>query len=84
MTIPKEDFVSYNAKFNHRCGKDWLILGSIYNIFLWNKALQVTLQRGTCLKTQVSKYNSHQVEHPCFVHYKKSLYNCMLSDAIIV
>jgi hypothetical protein len=53
--IPKEDFFSYNAKFSSRGGEDWLLLGAMSSEFL-RKGLQGTLQRGICLKTQVSKY----------------------------
>ena len=55
VKIPKEDFLGYDAKFSSHGGEDWLLLGSIGSVFLW-KGLQGTLQRGICLKTQVSKY----------------------------
>ena len=44
VKIPKEDFLSYHAKFASHSGEDWFLLGLIGSVFL-QKGLQGKLQR---------------------------------------
>ena len=73
VRILKEDFLSYDDKFASRSGEDWLHLGLIGSMFLW-KVLQGILQRGICLKTQVSKYKHMANWTPMFY----ALQNCYI------
>ena len=71
VKIPKEDFLGYDAKFNSRSGKDWLLFGLIgwLNMFLRRSSRNIAV-RYLPEKTQVSKYKLTQVRRPCFIHYK--------------